>query len=211
MRLFGLALAILTTIAGIGAAHAANQLLNWGDGSVRFIGDGTSNTITFGENTRFNMCFDNVNVPGGITDGSSNTILIGEQRGFFVIPGGSGPRVPITSITDGTSNTIFIGETIDLCLNNVVPDPAPPAQIPDGASNTIIIGEGSFDVCFSHVGRTQLTSIGDGTSNTIIISQDTSACFTDVEIAQVPAPPALAGALVGLVLLPFGLRKRRAR
>ena len=203
MRWRAYVLAVGAIVAGAGSAGAAplgDYLGAWSQGGLTLIVDGTSNTIQFGENTRFNVCFDNVGVPGGITDGTSNTILFGENAGFFVIPGGHGPRVPIGTITDGTSNTILFGESVDLCFNTVVVDPTPP-EITDGTSNTIIIGEGSrFDICFRNVGIT------DGTSNTIQIGEG-GTCFTDLQVAEVPAPSALAGALAGLVLL---LRRRRS-
>jgi hypothetical protein len=205
MRWYGIALA-LGAFAGIGAAQAttSNQLLHWSQSSLTVISDGTSNTITFGETTTFNVCFDHVRTPGGISDGTSNTILFGENTGFFVIPGAFGPRVPITSITDGTSNTIILGETVDLCLTNVVVDPTPPGEIPDGTSNTIIVGEDSrFDICFRNVGLTQIT---DGTSNTIVLGEN--ACFTDLQVAELPEPAGLVVAVSALAMLPFARRRR---
>ncbi|MGZ5232129.1 MAG: PEP-CTERM sorting domain-containing protein [Burkholderiales bacterium] len=46
---------------------------------VPTITDGTSNTIVFEENTRFDVCFNNVRVGATITDGTSNTIVLGEN------------------------------------------------------------------------------------------------------------------------------------
>jgi hypothetical protein len=59
----------MVAIAGSGDATpaAAGQLTGWGQGGLNVISDGTSNTIQFGETTRFNICFDDVGVPGGIT------------------------------------------------------------------------------------------------------------------------------------------------
>jgi hypothetical protein len=212
MRWYGFLAAAWVAVAGTGTAAALpadDYLASWGQGGLTIIQDGTSNTITFGENTRFNVCFDNVGLPGTITDGASNTIQFGENSPLFIVPGGTLPRVPITTITDGTSNTIFFPEAnTDLCLRNVVIDDDPPA-IADGTSNTIIIGEDSrFDICLSNVGITQ--RIADGTSNTIIIGES-NGCFTDLQIAEVPEPPALAAAVIALALLPLAARRRRMR
>jgi hypothetical protein len=213
MRWFGILLAVCAVIAGTGPAAALlpadDYLARWGQSGLRIVQDGTSNTIQFGENTRFNICFDNVGLPGAITDGTSNTIQFGETSPLFIIPGGTLPRVPINTITDGSSNTILLPEAeADLCLRNVRIDDNPPA-ITDGTSNTIIIGEGSrFDICLTNVGITQ--TITDGSSNTIIIGEN-SGCFTDLQVAEVPEPPALAAALMALALLPFAARRRRLR
>ena len=43
------------------------------------ITDGTSNTIQFGENTQFDVCFNNVRLGTQINDGTSNTIQFGEN------------------------------------------------------------------------------------------------------------------------------------
>jgi hypothetical protein len=213
MRWYGLVLAAWAAIGGVGAAAAVpldDYLSSWSQNGLTIVRDGTSNTIQFGETTRFNVCFDQVSVPGGITDGTSNTIQFGETSGFFIIPGGSGPRVPITTITDGSSNTILFGETLDFCLRNVVVDDDPP-EITDGTSNTIIIGEDSrFDICFSNVGITQ--TVTDGTSNTIQIGENTtSACYTDLQVAEVAEPPALAAAIMALALLPLAAQRRTRR
>ena len=209
MRQCGIILAALAALIAAGAAdaQATGNLRSWSQSSLNIISDGTSNTITFGENTRFNVCFDNANLPGGITDGTSNTILFGEHAGLFVIPGGSGPRVPITSITDGSSNTIFLPETGDFCLNNVVIDPAPPpGGITDGTSNTIVFDEDTrFDICLRNVGLTQIT---DGTSNTIILGETTNRCYTDLRVVEVPEPASAMAALAGAALLALPRRRR---
>ena len=46
--------------------------------------DGTSNTIVFGEESRFDACADNVRV-GQIADGTSNTIIFGEVIPRFCV------------------------------------------------------------------------------------------------------------------------------
>jgi hypothetical protein len=212
MRWYGFLLAAWAAVAGAGAAQAVpldDYVSSWGQGGLTIIRDGTSNTITFGENTRFNVCFDNVRLPGTVTDGTSNTIQFGGNSGLFVIPGGTLPRVPIGTITDGTSNTIIFPEAeTDLCLRNVVIDDDPP-EITDGTSNTIIIGEESrLDICFSNVGITQ--RITDGTSNTILIGEN-SGCYTDLQVAQVPEPSSLFAGLSALAMLSFAARRRRMR
>ncbi|HEX2114441.1 MAG TPA: hypothetical protein VHM01_08560 [Alphaproteobacteria bacterium] len=208
MRWYGYLLTAWAAVAATSAAGAAplDHLSSWGQSGLTIILDGTSNTITFGESTRFDVCFDNVRVPDGITDGTSNTIQFGKSSGLFIVPDGIGPRVPIGSIQDGTSNTIFIGEDVDLCLRNVVIDDDPPA-IQDGSSNTIIVGEDSrLDICFRNVTQ----QIADGTSNTIIIGE-TSSCFADLQIASVPEPSTLFAGLIALAPLPFTARQRRNR
>ena len=201
---------ILTVWAIFAAGGAAatpidDYVASWGQGGLGIVTDGTSNTIQFGENSQFDVCFDNVTLPGGIADGNSSTILFGENSGLLVIPGGVGPRVPIGSITDGSSNTIFFGES--LCLNDVVVDVLPPGGIEDGTSNTIVIGENSrLDICFSNVNR----QISDGTSNTIFLGEN--VCFEDLRVAAVPEPPATALAIFALVAaLPFARRRTVGR
>jgi hypothetical protein len=202
-------LAAWSLILSAGSAAALpgdDYLANWGQGGLGIIQDGTSNTIQFGETSQFDICFDNVGVPGGIVGGSISTIRFGSNSGVFVVPGAAGPRVPIGTITDGSSNTIFFGES--LCLNDVVIGDPPPGGIEDGTSNTIIIGEGSrFDICFSNVTQ----QITDGTSNTILLGE--SVCFEDLRVAAVPEPHAAALAFAALLAaVPYGRRKsiRRA-
>lgn len=189
--------------AGAAAATPIDYVASWGQGGLGIVSDGTSNTIQFGETTQFDVCFDNVAVPGGIADGNSSTILFGENSGLFVLPGGVGPRVPIGTIGDGSSNTIFFGE--NLCLNDVVIDVLPPGGIGDGTSNTIIIGEDSrLDICFTNVNR----QISDGTSNTIFLGEN--VCFEDLRVAVVTEPPAMMLALAALLFAAPLVRRRMA-
>ncbi len=212
----GIVVALSMAMALIGTASAtaaAGTLTGWGQGGLDItITDGTSNTIQFGETTRFNICFDDVGVPGGITDGASNTIQFGESSALFIVPGGSGPRVPIGTITDGSSNTIFLGESLDLCLRNVAIGDPPAGGIGDGSSNTIVVGEDSrFDICLSNVQVTQ--RIVDGSSNTILLGE--SFCYEDLQVADataaVPEPVALALLLGGFAALPLARRTSRRR
>ena len=193
---------LILSAGGAAALPGDDYLTNWGQGGLGIIRDGTSNTIQFGETTRFDVCFDDVGVPGGIAGGSNATIRFG-QSSLYVVPGAAGPRVPIGTIADGTSNTIFFGES--LCLNDVAIGDPPPGGIEDGTSNTIIIGEGSrFDICFSNVTQ----QITDGTSNTILLGEN--VCFEDLQVAAVPEPHAAALAFAALLAaVPFARRKIR--
>ena len=51
--------AALVLAGSIAGAQAATTLAGLGDGSVRFITDGTSNTIQLGETSRASLCFRN--------------------------------------------------------------------------------------------------------------------------------------------------------
>lgn len=73
--------AVAAASGSAGAAPVGDYLANWGQNGLGIIADGTSNTIEFTETTRFDVCFDDVNVPGGITDGTSNTIQFPETGG----------------------------------------------------------------------------------------------------------------------------------
>jgi hypothetical protein len=173
------------------------------------ITDGTSNTIFFGENTRFTLCLPRTTT-GGFTDGTSNTILFGEATGV---------RIQWSSryngITDGTSNTILLSESSPLeCFDGTGrPDPLIDT-INDGTSNTIVFGEEpfqlrdqEFDACFTQAN----VSITDGTSNTILLGEQ--RCFSDVRvggnvrIVQTPAPP--LAALLALAVPAWRLYRRR--
>ena len=156
--------------------------------------DGSSNTLLFGENTRYTLCLPRT-VTGGFADGTSNTLMFGENTGV---------RLRWTSrfgaIADGTSNTINFSENSPLeCFQGTRrPDPLID-EINDGTSNTIVFGEDpfelgqdGFDACFTDV---QVTRITDGTSNTISFGEN--RCFSDVRIGpgitvQAPAPPLAA-------------------
>jgi hypothetical protein len=215
MRWRGIIAALSMAAIGIGmtgAKGSAGSLTGWGQGGFGIISDGTSNTIQFGETTRFDICFDGVGVPGGITDGTSNTILFGENAGFFIVPGASGPRVPIGTISDGSSNTIFIGENLDLCLRDVAIGDPPAGGIGDGASNTIVFEEHSrFDICLRNVQVTQ--SVTDGSSNTIMLGE--TFCYEDLQVADtvaaVPAPATLALVLGGVAALLLARRRSLLR
>ena len=125
-----------------------------------------------------------------------------------MVPGGSGPCVPIGTITDGTSNTIIFGESVDLCLRNVVIGDPPPGGIGDGTSNTIVFeADSRFDICLSNFQVTQ--RITDGTSNTILLGE--TFCYEGLQVvdvvAAVPAPAALTLMLGGLAMLPPARRR----
>lgn len=209
MRLRSLLFVIAITMCAPTGAAAGPLLVAVTPDSWTFqITDGTSNTIFFGENTRYTLCLPRT-VSTGFTDGTSNTLLFGENTGV---------RLRWTSrfggITDGTSNTITFEETSPLeCFEGTRrPDPVID-EINDGTSNTIVFGEDPFDLgddgfdaCFTDV---QVTSITDGTSNTILFGEN--RCFSDVRVApgitvQAPAPP--AAALLGMSAFAWAIRRR---
>lgn len=196
-----------------GVAQAATTLTGFGDGSVRFITDGTSNTVQLGENSRASLCFQNITPTNfQFGDGSVRTIRVGETVGlpFSYVPGNLFQYNP--QITDGTSNTLFLGEVLgggpqsSYCVTDV--DLLDPTEITDGTSNTIVIGEnGRFDICFNNV---RIGTSADGTSNTIQFGENQPrACFNDVafgdniQVAGVPAPG--LGALLALGLMGLGV------
>ena len=205
--LFALAFAVTACVPS--AAVAAPLLVSVTPNSWTFqVTDGTSNTVLFGENTRYTLCLPRT-VTGGFSDGTSNTLLLGENAGV---------RLSWTSrfgaITDGTSNTINFSETSPLeCFQgNRRPDPLID-DINDGTSNTIVFGEDPFDLgpdgfdaCFTNV---PVRTITDGTSNTILFGEN--RCFSDVRIGpgiavQAPAPP--LAALLALCAGAWGIRRR---
>ena len=172
--------------------------------------DGTSNTLTFGENTTYTLCLPRT-VTGGFTDGTSNTLLFGEAAGV---------RLVWTSrfggITDGTSNTITFSESSPLECFQGSGNPQPVIdEINDGTSNTILFGEDpfalgteGFDACFSGV----TVAINDGTSNTLLLGE--SRCLRDVRVSdnirvQAPAPPVTA--LLALAASAWRFRRRSTR
>lgn len=169
--------------------------------------DGSSNTLSFGENTTYTLCLPRT-VTGSFTDGTSNTLMIGEAAGV---------RLTWTSrfggITDGTSNTISFSESSPLECFQGTQNPQPVIdEINDGTSNTIVFGEDpfelgaeGFDACFSGV----TVSINDGTSNTLLLGE--SRCLRDVRVSdnvrvQAPAPP--VAALLALAASAWGYRRR---
>jgi hypothetical protein len=213
-RFLPIALLVLAGSIAVPASAGAAVLLNqWGNGTLGFIVDGTSNTIQLTETSRVAVCLDNVglSVPfADITDGTSNTLAFSEIAPWSLQVGFVRTRQPISSITDGTSNTIILGEAPQdaLCFGDgsVIP------PITDGTSNTIMFGEeSSFDICVSDV---RIGSIVDGTSNTILFGEVASdpVCYAGARVAPAIAaaiaePPALA--LAGVGLLGFGLAMRR--
>ena len=213
-RFLPAALAVLLgSIAVPADADAAVVLEQWGNGTLGFVVDGTSNTILLAETSRVDICVDNVglSVPfGGITDGTSNTLAFTEMAPWSLQVGFVRPRQPISTIVDGTSNTIILGETPQdsLCFGDgsVLP------PITDGTSNTIQFGEeSSFDICVSDV---RVGSITDGTSNTILFGDVVTepVCYAGVRVAPaitaaIAEPPAYA--VAGLSLVGLGLVFRR--
>lgn len=146
-------LAVSLLVLGIQAAQAATTTLtSFGDGSVRFISDGTSNTIQLGETSSAVACFKNVSQPASITDGTSNTLLLSEILGASFTAGhiyGYNNILPFFG--DGSVRTVFPGGALDsysYCLTEVdLLDPVGGhGQL---SSNTIRIGEdGFFSICF---------------------------------------------------------------
>jgi len=212
-------LAVSLLVLGIQAAQAATTTLtSFGDGSVRFISDGTSNTIQLGETSSAVACFKNVSQPASITDGTSNTLLLSEILGASFTAGhiyGYNNILPFFG--DGSVRTVFPGGALDsysYCLTEV--DLLDPVEVTDGTSNTIRIGEdGFFGICFSNVRLNQVT---DGTSNTILVGEnDPNACFQNVGIdpnvtgGSVPGPGLLAVLALGLLGLGGAARRHRGR
>lgn len=199
-------IAVLVVVPSLAQAAPVLQRVSPSQWTFGF-GDGTSNTVLFGESTQLDVCVPSSSVPGGITDGTSNTILFGEGLGVVV----NSP-----SIVDGTSNTIFITES--LCLNDIT-DPLPAiGGVTDGTSNTIFVGEvidlrdTPFDVCFSQV---RVGQIVDGTSNTLLFGEWGSRCYQGVRVSDdlVVQPSVPAPATVSLLGLALGsvMAWRRAR
>jgi hypothetical protein len=209
MRLRLLSLVLAMAACAPSAAQAGPLLISVTPNTWTFqVNDGTSNTILFGENTRYTLCLPRT-ITGGFADGTSNTIMFGENTGV---------RLRWTSrfgaVTDGTSNTISFSETSPLeCFQGTRrPDPLID-EINDGTSNTIVFGEDpfelgqdGFDACFTDV---QVTRITDGSSNTILFGEN--RCFSDVRVGpgivvQAPAPP--LAALLAMSAGAWGMRRR---
>jgi hypothetical protein len=214
VRLWGRRLALVVVAALPSAPAAADvidfsngpfplqgtYLTSWGDGSIGYIADGTSNTIMIGETARVAVCFDGVSTGGTavnpITDGTSNTIQFGEGRGLQVSIGRVLSRRSITQITDGTSNTIQIGEisSSSFCVDSIRPTAT---EIADGTSNTILIGEGSaIDLCVS-----------DGGVNTCVEGMR----IVGGDQAAVPEPATAVLLLGGVIVCALGRRRARSQ